>query len=431
MGLKIMYMKVFVQCSIAFFLCAMSSAQFDINYEETKVPEFKVPEPLTTFSGERISTLQEWDTKRRPEVYEFFERKVYGKVPGPLDKVTFKTLEEGNNALGGKALRKQVEITLRKNGKSIRFTLLIYLPKGASKIPVFLGYNFHGNHTVTAEDEVLISNAWSMNNASLNIDNHKLTAASRGGRAHRWAVDNIIEKGFGLATIYYGEIDPDKSDMNDGIHALFYEKGQERPKRDEWGSLSAWAFGYSKALDYLLTDDAIDPTKVIVFGHSRLGKAALWAAASDQRFAGAISNNSGCGGAALSKRRFGETINVINTQFPHWFCHNFKGYNNNEEALPVDQHLLLALVAPRPLYVASAKEDQWADPQGEFLSAYHTSKVYELFHKKGISEAQLPEIQQPIQNTVAYHLRAGKHDVTEYDWEQYLIWAHKMFNINP
>lgn len=416
---------------ILFFISSMTFAQFDINYEESNVPKFVVPDPLTTFSGEKITTAEEWNTKRRPELHEFFENKVYGKVPDTLDTVTFKVLEESENALDGKARRKQVEVTLRENEKSILFTLLLYLPKNVSKAPVFLGYNFFGNHTVTKDENVLLSNAWSMNNESLGISDHKPTDISRGGRAHRWAIDNIIEGGFGLATIYYGEVDPDKNDLSDGIHALFYEEGQEQLKSDEWGSLSAWAFGYRKALDYLLTDDAVDTNKVIVFGHSRLGKAALWAAATDKRFAGAISNNSGCGGAALSKRRFGETINVINTQFPHWFCRNFKNYNNNEEALPVDQHLLLALIAPRPLYIASAHEDQWADPKGEFLSAYHASKVYGLFSKMGISEPHLPEVHQLLQNTVAYHIRAGKHDVTDYDWEQYLIWARKVLKINP
>lgn len=408
----------------------MVFAQFDINYDESKVPKFKVPEPLTSFSGEEIATFEEWDTKRRPELYRFFETQVYGKVPGELDKIDFKVLEESENALDGQAVRKQVRVTLWKNGKSLPFTILIYLPKNVSKAPLFLGYNFFGNHTVTADENVIISKAWSMNSTSLGIIDHQMTPASRGVRAHRWAIDHLIATGFGLATIYYGEIDPDKNDLSDGIHALFHSKGQEAPESDEWGSLSAWAFGYRKALDYLQTLNTVDPNKVILFGHSRLGKAALWAAASDERFAGAISNNSGCGGAALSKRRFGETINVINTQFPHWFCRNFKRYNNQEEALPVDQHLLLSLIAPRPLYVASAQEDQWADPMGEFLSAYHASKVYALFDKKGIPSATLPEIEQPIHHTVAYHIRAGKHDVTDYDWEQYVQWAKKSLHLN-
>ncbi len=409
----------------------MSFAQFDTNYDENKVPDFILPDPVTTFDGEKITTDTDWIEKRRPELFEFFENKVYGKVPGNLDSVSFRILEENENALDGKAKRKQVEVTLLKGKKSVRFVILIYLPKKSSSVPVFLGYNFFGNHTITTDPNVLISGAWAMNSSDLGIDEHQLTEKSRGLRAHRWAIDKIIEEGFGLATIYNGEIDPDKNDMTDGIHELFYKEGQETPQKNEWGSLSAWALGYSKALDYLEEDTDVDARRVIVFGHSRLGKTALWAGATDTRFAAVISNNSGCGGAALSKRRFGETINIINTSFPHWFCRNFKNYNNNEEALPIDQHQLLALIAPRPLYVASAQEDQWADPKGEFLSAYYASKVYGLFGKKGISEVKMPEIHQPIHNTLAYHIRAGKHDVTDYDWEQYIKWTREVLKINP
>lgn len=226
----------------------MSFAQFDINYDESKVPEFTAPDALTTFSGERIITPEEWHMKRRPEVHEFFETKVYGKVPGKLDPVTFHVLEQDENALDGKARRKQVEVTLRKNEKSIHFTLLIYLPKNVATAPVFLGYNFFGNHTVTKDENIVISDAWAMNNESLGIDDHKLTEASRGGRAHRWAIDTIIKEGFGLATIYYGEVDPDKNDMSDGIHELFYEKGQERPKPDEWVSLRPGPLGIARPL---------------------------------------------------------------------------------------------------------------------------------------------------------------------------------------
>lgn len=423
-------MKTLTSISILFLISYMSFAQFDTNYEESKVPEYSVPDLLTAFGGEKITTPADWIEKRRPELFEFFENKVYGKVPGSLDNVSFKILEENEKALNGMAIRKQVAVTLLKGEKSVRFVILIYLPKTASSAPTFLGYNFFGNHSITTDTDVLISDAWAMNSTDMGIDQHQLTEASRGQRAHRWAIEKIIEGGFGLATIYYGEVDPDKNDMTDGLHALFYEKGQEMPSRNEWGSLATWAFAYSKALDYFEEDTDIDASKVIVFGHSRLGKAALWAGATDDRFAGVISNNSGCGGAALSKRRFGETINVINTSFPHWFCLNFKNYNNNEEALPVDQHQLLALIAPRPLYVASAKEDEWADPRGEFLSVYHASKIYELFEKKGISENTMPEIHQPIHNKLAYHIRGGKHDVTNYDWEQYIKWAHEALEIN-
>jgi len=408
----------------------MSFSQFDTNYDESKIPEFSIPDLLTTFSGQKIISSNDWHEQRRPELFEFFENKVYGKVPSDIDSLTFKVLEENNNVLNGTARRKQVAVTIFKNDRSISFSILMYLPKKASAVPVFLGYNFFGNQSITSDPDVIISNAWAMNSEALNINEHHITEASRGLRASRWAIEKIIAGGFGLATIYYGEIDPDKNDFTDGLHQLFYQKGQEKPESNEWGSIAAWAFGYSKALEYLQQDQAIDADKVIVFGHSRLGKAALWAGATDRRFAGVISNDSGCGGAALSKRRIGETINIINTSFPHWFCFNFKNYNNNEEALPVDQHQLLALIAPTPLYVASAQDDLWADPKGEFLSAQYASIVYTLLGKEGISTNQIPEVHSPIHKSVAYHIREGKHDVTDYDWEQYIKWAGEFLKLN-
>lgn len=415
---------------IFLFMTHFSSAQFEPNYDEAKVPVFAIPDLLTTFSGEIMKNSEDWNAERRPELLNFFEENVYGKVPGTLDNTSFEVLEKNEDALHGKAHRKQIEVTLQKGNRSLQFNILLYLPKNKGKVPLFLGYNFFGNHTITTDPNVLVSKAWTMNNEKLGITGNHATEASRGVRINRWAIDKILDKGFGLAVVYYGEVDPDKNDFSDGLHALFYKEGQKQPKANEWGSIAAWAFGLSRALDFLEKEKQVDASKVIAFGHSRLGKAALWAAATDERFAGVISNNSGCGGAALSKRKFGETVGRINTSFPHWFCDNFEKYNENEEALPIDQHQLLALIAPRPLYVASAEEDQWADPKGEFLSAHCTFPVYSLFGKKGIASQKMPAVNQPIQNTVSYHVRTGVHDVTDYDWEQYLIWAKKFIDQN-
>lgn len=418
-------MKLFLCFSLIFFAFQISNAQSDPahNYDEKKVPEFKVPDPLITFGGEVITNSKNWLEKRRPELQTFFEENVYGKVPGEIDDLTFQVIEHGDGTINGKATRKQIKITLIKNGKSLEYTMLLYLPKKGKNVPVFLGYNFYGNHTITDDPNVLISSAWARNNKELGVAGNQLNEASRGVRSNRWAIEKIIDSGFGLAAIYYGEVDPDKNDLSDGLHALFYEEGQKNPKPEEWGSIAAWSFALSKALDYFSTDEDVDETKVIAFGHSRLGKTSLWAGASDKRFAGVISNDSGCGGAALSKRKFGETVSIINNAFPHWFCGNFNEYSDNEEALPIDQHQLLAMIAPRPVYVASAQEDEWADPKGEFLSTYYATPVYNLFGKDGIPSNVMPEVNQPIQNTVSYHIRTGKHDVTDYDWEQYIKWA--------
>lgn len=416
--------KTVIFILLSFFL-QTGFAQFEANYDESKVPQFEVPDPLKTFNGKKIKNTKKWAKKGRPELMEFFTQNVYGEVPGELKISSFDIAEESSDALNGKAKRKQVELRFEKEGKQLDFTILMYVPKSVKQVPLFLGYNFYGNHTITNDVNVIISEAWVRNNESFGIINNQLTEQSRGVRNNRWAIDKIIEAGYGLAVIYYGEVDPDKDDYSDGIHPFFYVGEQQRPASNEWGSISAWAWGLSRALDYFSQDVDVDESKVIVFGHSRLGKTSLWAGARDERFAGVISNNSGCGGAALSKRRFGETVWRITNSFPHWFCKNFKGFAKNEDALPVDQHELIALIAPRPVYVASAEEDRWADPKGEFLSALYATPVYELFNKKGIQQTEMPEINQPIQNSVAYHIRSGKHDVTDFDWEQYIKWADK------
>lgn len=416
-------MKKIIALLVVVFSAQFSFAQFEPNYDESKVPEFVVPNPLEMFNGKKVKSQKAWEKNRRPELLDFFTQNVYGKVPGELKIASVEVVEESNDALNGKAKRKQVELTFERKGLKLGFTILLYLPKNVEKAPVFVGYNFNGNHTVVNDVNIIIPDAWARNNESIGIINNQLTEQSRGASSNRWAIDKILDAGYGLATIYYGEVDPDKNDMTDGIHPFFYKADQEHPADNEWGSIAAWAWGLSRALDYFEQDADIDASKVIVFGHSRLGKTSLWAGATDQRFAGVISNNSGCGGAALSKRRVGETVWRINSSFPHWFCTNFKNYSKNEEALPVDQHQLLALIAPRPLYVASAEDDQWADPKGEFLSAFYATPVYELYGKKGIPSDVMPEVNHPVQNTVSYHIRTGKHDVTDFDWEQYIKWA--------
>ncbi|MDD4224781.1 MAG: hypothetical protein PHU98_00195 [Mariniphaga sp.] len=407
------------------FSFAQHADEFVVNYDENKVPRIEISDPLTSFQGRTIKNKRQWEKKRRPELLDFFTTHVYGKVPGKLKISSWKIVEQDMNALNGKARRKQIDLTFTKNGKELTFNMLIYLPKNVKSAPLFLGYNFYGNHTVTQDVNIIISSAWARNNVSNGITNNQLTEKSRGMSVESWQVEKIIDAGYGLATIYYGEVDPDKDDFTDGIHSLFYKKGQERPAPGEWGSIAAWAWGLSRAMDYLEADDDIDDSKVIVFGHSRLGKTSLWAGVVDQRFAAVISNNSGCGGAALSKRQFGETVERINTSFPHWFTSTFIRYNQNEKALPADQHELLALIAPRPVYVASAEDDQWADPRGEFLATYYATPVFELYGKKGIPSNEMPGISRPVQQTVAYHIRPGGHGVTAFDWDQYIRWADK------
>jgi len=398
--------------------------QDETNYDESRIPPYALPELLVTRDGKTIKTSGEWMDIRRPEILSLFEESMYGKIPGELKITSFKTIEESKDAMGGKAVRKQVVLTFRNAGKELNVNLLIYLPKKVKKAPVFVGYNFDGNHTVTDDPAIVLPTSWMENDAGLGVADNKATNQARGTGKGRWQAEKIIDAGYGLVTLYYGDVDPDKNDFTDGVHPLLYKNNQAHPLPDEWGSISAWAWGLSRVMDYLEKDPDIDAKRVIVTGHSRLGKTALWAGALDQRFAIVISNNSGCGGAALSRRIYGETMGGMNQTFKHWMCDNCKQYDGKEGELPVDQHMLIALIAPRPVYIASAQDDKWADPKGEYLSGYYAGPVYELFKMKGLPSAEMPEVNHPIMNRVGYHIRTGGHDVLAYDWDQFIKFAN-------
>ena len=413
--------------AVAAAVCAASSVRAQprgFNYDEAQVPKYTLPDPLVLDDGTRVGNAKTWIDLRRPAILKLFAEQVYGRSPGPPDDIEFQVTSLDHDALGGKAVRKQVAIILHGPDKSLRLNLLVYQPPQTDPpVPAFLALNFRGNHTIRDEPGIAITDSWVRNGPG--VVNNRATEASRGSSASRWAVEKILARGYALATMYYGDIDPDFHDgFKNGVHALYEKPGSRQP--DAWGSIAAWAWGLSRALDYLETDDDIDHQRVAVMGHSRLGKTALWAGARDERFALVISNNSGCGGAALSRRRFGETVARINTSFPHWFCENFKKYNDNEDRLPVDQHMLVALIAPRAVYIASAEQDLWADPRGEFLSAVGGDPVYRLLGQPGLGSNQFPAVNRPLnRGRIGYHIRSGKHDVTDFDWEQYLNFADR------
>jgi len=422
-------MKKFLPLIFMFMLFPILSAQDEnTNNDQSLVPDYILPDILLAESGEKITNRSDWISKRRPEILQLFMDQVYGNIPEGEISVTSQTISHRDHALGGKATRDEVVITLSSGDKKAELNLLIYLPVGAEgPVPVFLGLNFYGNHATSPEKDVQMPSAWMRNNQAAEIHENRSHNRIRGIRVYRWQIEKIISRNYGLATLYYGDIDPDFHDgFKNGVHSLFSQAGAVRTD-SSWGSISAWAWGLSRALDYLETDNRIESSKVALVGHSRLGKAALWAGAMDPRFALVISNDSGCGGAALFRRAYGETIESITSSFTHWFCGKFSEYSGNESQLPVDMHMLIALMAPRPVYVASAQEDRWADPKGEFLAAKNASVVYSLFGLEGLPAKEMPEVDSPSVGTIGYHMRTGVHDLTAYDWEQYLAFADKHF----
>ncbi len=383
----------------------------DVNYDENKVPKYELPALLQMQNGEKVTDRETWEKKRRPELLALFTEQMFGKMPEGKVKVKYRTLEQTDDALDGKAIRKQVEFTFSGKGLTRKALLLLFFPKSTEKVPMFLHFNFQGNHSISNDTAILPS---------------QHSTYPRGHQTHRWPIQKIIDAGYGLATVHYDDFFPDNKDrFAESIFPLFGIHSADELPADGGQAIAAWAWGYSRMMDYLEKEPLVDKKRVMLMGHSRLGKTSLWAGVCDERFAIVSANDAGCGGDALSRRRFGETLKIMNETFPHWFCKNFRQYNGNEDALPFDQHQLLALVAPRPLYTASAEEDRWADPKGQFLSAALTEEVYALYGMKGLDTMVMPSVHQPIMNRVGYHIRTGIHDVTDYDWDCYIRFADK------
>ncbi len=403
----------------------------EVNYDETKIPAYTLPDVLMAGS-EKVSTAEQWTQVRRPEVLKLYEDHVYGRIQPRPDDLKMEVTSTKADALGGKATRKLIHISLTKHPQWKGIDVMLYIPNDAKKpAPVFAGLSFNGNHAVSKETDIPISDRWMRPNSKVKdaVKDNRATEASRGSESSRWPLEMIISQGFAVATAYYGDIEPDHAEgWKDGVRAALSADGANTQWKDgDWGAIGAWAWGLSCILDYLETDKEIDAKKAAVIGHSRLGKTSLWAGASDPRWAVVVSNNSGEGGASLMRRNIGETTAIITKSFPHWFTSKYSSYSGNAAACPVDQHMLIALMAPRPVYIASAIEDTWADPKGEFLSGKHAEPAYALFNKSGLGVAEQPAIDQPVGDVTAYHIRTGVHDVTDYDWLQYLKFAKRHF----
>jgi (4-O-methyl)-D-glucuronate---lignin esterase len=369
---------------------------------DPEMPAYALPDPLATSGGSKIATADEWRTIGRPNVLELFRTHVYGRVPAtPYDR-SFQVVRHEADALDGAATLKQVHVTISRGPASLTIPVSLFVPNRAAKpVPAFLLIRLRGPE---ASDPI------------------------QDARSPSWPVEEAIARGYAMAAFSNGDVDPDRYDgFHDGIHGLL-DVGARPP--DAWGTIAAWAWGASRVMDYLETEPDLARDRIAVIGHSRGGKTALWAGAEDERFALVVSNDSGCTGAALSRRRFEgkELVARINQAFPHWFCENYKQYNNREDALPIDQHMLIALTAPRAVAVGSAEDDLWADPRGEFLSVVHAAPVYRLFKHQALGTRTMPNVGETIHGDDAhYHIREGKHGLTLTDWQSYMDFADRVF----
>ena len=387
----------------------------EANYDESLIPDFVLPDVLQCNDGTRVCSAFDWVQKRRPEVLDAFRKTMFGCLPPRPDKTYFETLSVKEDALNGTAIRKEIRLNFAMNdGKTHSFVMLLYIPRNAAKpVPVYLGLNFKGNHNCTSEADVMMTG----------FNSHgEIVEKERSNQVHRWQFEETVKRGFASATVCYHDIYPDEKESDSwrkSIYNLFFSNESDEEFHTHGSAISAWAWGLSRMLDFLEGESAIDCSKAMVHGHSRLGKTSLWAGANDTRFKLVVSNDSGCSGAAISRRCIGETVEIITHYFPHWFVSEYYKYANRELELPLDQHWLISLIAPRYGAIASAVKDTWADPKGEFLSGAYANDVYKLFGTETYSPDAMPEIDTYLTSAVSYHIRTGGHDQTLVDWTHY------------
>jgi len=374
----------------ALFFCLLtlsltSHAQNNTNYDESKVPSYTLPDLLTMQNGKKITTEKEWRLQRRPEILQLFANNVYGRtMVGRPKEMTWEVVSE-KKTHNDSAIEKNITIYFAGKKDGPKMDLKLVLPAGIKKrVPVFL--------------------------------------------IPLWGNDEsyLIAHGYGSAVFNPAQVELDKKDKYDSSIRKYYAKpGQNKPDPYDWGAIGAWAWAMSRAMDYLETDKAVDAKKVCIMGFSRYGKVTMWAGAQDQRFALIVSGESGCGGAVIVRRGYGETLPVINRNFPYWFNDQFKTYNDRVNDLPVDWHMMVALMAPRPVYIATAEGDQWGDPKGSFLAGKYAQPVYDLYKEKGVGVEDMPPVETPMGDFIGYHNRTGKHAINRYDWEQFVKFADK------
>jgi hypothetical protein len=390
-------------------------AGIPVNYDEALVGTYTLPDPLVLADGSRVQDANTWYQRRRPEIVRLFEENQFGRSPGRPADMSFDVFDKGSPALDGKAVRRQVTIFFSKDKAGPKMDLLIYLPAGTARpIPLLLNLGFTANSSIADDPGIRRGEIWGR-------DKKKIAAPSMAfGRLN---LRPFLEAGIAVASVYYGDIDPDfAGGVQFGVRGLYLKQGQTEPAPDEWGSIAAWAWGLSRAMDYLETDSGVDAKRVAIVGVSRLGKTVLWAGARDPRFAMVIASCSGEGGAALSRRNYGETIKHLTapSRYPYQFCGNYQKYGDHVDQFPVDGHMLLALIAPRPVLLQTGDQDTWSDPKGEFLAGVAAGPVYRLLGRQDLGTDQMPASGQPILHTLGYAMHAGGHGALPADWDQFL-----------
>jgi hypothetical protein len=397
-------------------------AGFPVNYLEDSVGTYTLPDILKSLDGKAVTTAKQWTQQRRPELVKLFEENQFGKMPSRPQEMTFKVFDKGTPAFNGKATRKQVTVYFTKDTSDHKMNLLIYVPAAATKpVPLLMNISFAAYNQTIEDNGLLVNNIWK---------DGKRIKADQPTVFGKMNVEQFLDAGFGFATVYYGDIEPDfKDGIKYGIRSHYLKPGQTETASNEWGAIAAWSWGLARAMDYFETDKQIDSKRVALQGASRLGKTVLWAGVKDTRYKMVIASISGEGGAALSRRNYGETIRHISdpSRYLYQFAPNYHSYADNVSSMPVDAHMLVALMAPRPLLLQTGSTDYWSDPKGEFLSAVAAAPVYRLFNEKGPETKDMPAAGDTslLMNELGYYMHEGGHTVLPTDWTHIISYMKK------